>query len=97
MHSFRCVCISTIYFRIFCLFIFFVVVFSIVYKPVICFHDEGGPLAGGLGLLVVDVHLRDRVEVNAPLRLPLVVGQNVNKLRKHQLYVALCSRGEGSV
>ena len=74
--------------------IFLVVVFSIVYKPVICFHDEGGPLAGGLGLLVVDVHLRDRVEVNAPLRLPLVVGQNVNKLRKHQLYdVALCSRG----
>ena len=42
-----------------------------VYTPVICFHDEGCPLAGGLAFLVVDVHLRDGVKVNAPLRLAL--------------------------
>ena len=35
-------------------------------------HDEGGLLACPLSLLVVDVHLRDRVEVDAPLRLALV-------------------------
>ena len=35
-------------------------------------HDEGGLLACPLSLLVVDVHLRDRVEIDAPLRLALV-------------------------
>ena len=42
-------------------FVYFVIVVFVyfVYKPVICLHDEGGPLTGSLGLLVVDVHLRD--------------------------------------
>ena len=30
-------------------------------KPVICLHDECGPLTASLGLLVVDVHLRDNI------------------------------------
>ena len=43
----------------------------VYYLPIICLHDEGCPLAGGLAFLVVDVHLRDGVKVNAPLRLAL--------------------------
>ena len=35
-------------------------------------HDEGGLLTCPLSLLVVDVHLRDRVKVDAPLGLALV-------------------------
>ena len=41
-------------------------------QPVMSLHDEGGLLACPLSLLVVDVHLRDRVEVDAPLCLALV-------------------------
>ena len=41
-------------------------------QPVMSLHDEGGLLACPLSLLVVDVHLRDRVEVDAPLGLALV-------------------------